>query len=308
MTGKHKGPKNPDSSKASPRKKAKLSNGNGDGQGKLAGFMKTPDKKGKGASSAQPDNGIISLLSDSEPGDDAGLEHISVAGPSSSSKRRVIPKDSEVIDLDILSSDTDNEVIKPVAGPSGVNKGSNASVHPLFRKTAVKLENGSTSNAASAGTMASAGQDDGGQDETKPVIDIKGKGKGKAETTGLESPKKLVFPKTETDEPICYPLEKDIFEFDPKNDISTDTWPRTQAAKLHTPYSFLVAAFVLISATRSRLIIVTVLTNTLRTIVEFDPEALKDAVYLVRNCWQCRASQRLTTDLLTDHEPRSPSL
>jgi hypothetical protein len=36
-----------------------------------------------------------------------------------------------------------------------------------------------------------------------------------------------------------------------------------------------------VSATRARLIITTVLTNTLRTIVEYQPEVLRECVYLV---------------------------
>lgn len=271
MTQKQKASTRAEPAKASPRKKAKTGNETADGQAKLGGFLKTPDKKGKSTTSHDPTNSIISLLSDSEPGEDAEIEQVAVA---SGSKRRRPPVDSEVIDLEgVLSSDTDAEDIKPVAGPSGIKKESNASLHPLFRKTGVKLENGDGSSGRIGDVKPPLEQED-----TKPVIDRKGKGKAEI---GNESPKKLIFPKVETDDPVSYPLEKDIFEFDPKTDISTETWPRTQAGKLHTPYSFLVAAFVLISATRSRLIIVTVLTNTLRTIVEYDPEALKDTVYLV---------------------------
>jgi DNA ligase-1 len=76
-------------------------------------------------------------------------------------------------------------------------------------------------------------------------------------------------------------LDLDIFAFDPKEHISTATWPRSGSGQLQIPYSFLVAAFVLVSATRSRLSIVTVLTNTLRTVVEYQPEILRETVYLV---------------------------
>jgi hypothetical protein len=254
-------------SKEPPRKKAKS---NGGGQSSLGSFIKTPLKN-----SNKSNGGVISLLSDSEPGDGDELEHVR---PALTSKSRQPPAiQSEVIDLDgMLSSDSDGEDIKPVAGPSGSSNGSNAALHPLFRKVAIKSESEVTRH-----TDPDRDDEDNKEDVKSIIADRKGKGKTNGTSNTSESPKKLIFPKIETDEPVTYPLEKDIFEFDPKNDISTDTWPRTQAGKVHVPYSFLVAAFVLISATRSRLIIVTVLTNTLRTIVEYDPDVLKDTVYLV---------------------------
>lgn len=272
MAPKHKSSSKAESSGGSPRKKVKSSKNGNDGQSELGSFVKSPKNKSNEGSAA---NGVISLLSDSEPGDEGNVEHVPVPSSSKSHRR---PVDSEVIDLeDVLSSDSDNEDVKPVAGPSSLKNGSNASLHPLFRKSEVKTEDdGHGLNGARDG--AAANHRGIREEDVKPRIDMKGK--GKAEGTS-DSPKKLIFPKVESDEPVTYPLEKDIFEFDPKNDISTETWPRTQAGKLHTPYSFLVAAFVIISATRSRLIIVTVMTNTLRTIVEYDPQALKDAVYLV---------------------------
>lgn len=280
MAPKHKAPAKAETSKSSPRKKVKTSNGAGDGQASLGSFLKTP-KKSPGTSITG--NGVISLLSDSEAGEGDEVEHV----PAVPAKQRAAAPNSEIIDLeDVLSSDSDAEDIKPVAGPSSLKKESNAAVHPLFRKNAIKLEDGEpVAPAANGSSGASSGTDRSvKQEETKPAIDRKGKGKAEITT---DSPKKLIFPKTESDEPVSYPLEKDIFEFDPKQDISTDTWPRTQAGKIHIPYSFLVAAFVLISATRSRLIIVTVMTNTLRTIVEYDPEVLKDAVYLVSIATSC---------------------
>lgn len=81
-------------------------------------------------------------------------------------------------------------------------------------------------------------------------------------------------------EAVIYPLDKDIFNFNPLIDIDSSSWPKSGQ---EIPYSFLTAAFVLISATRSRLIIVTVLTNTLRTIVAYQPQVLLSAVYLITN-------------------------
>lgn len=277
MAAKHKASTKAEAPNSSPRKKAKVtkSSNSSEAQSGLGSFLKTPIKKPN--KSNGPDNGVISLLSDSEPGDDGDIEHVPVASSSKAGKR---PGDSEVIDLEgVLSSDSDDEDIKPIAGPSSLKNGSNASVHPMFRKGAVKVEDGV---ADGQNGVASIDRSVKEEEDVKPKVN--NKGKGKADPSTSDSPKKLIFPKIESNEPIVYPLDKDIFEFDPKKDISTETWPRTQNGKLHTPYSFLVAAFVLISATRSRLIIVTVMTNTLRTIVEYDPEALKDAVYLVGRC------------------------
>ncbi|GAB00057.1 uncharacterized protein L969DRAFT_54793 [Mixia osmundae IAM 14324] len=81
---------------------------------------------------------------------------------------------------------------------------------------------------------------------------------------------------------ISYPLQRDIFDFLPSRDIDTSSWPR-QNGKVIVPYAFLTAAFVLIAATRSRLVIVTLLTNALRTITHFQPDALLHAVYLTTN-------------------------
>jgi DNA ligase-1 len=50
-----------------------------------------------------------------------------------------------------------------------------------------------------------------------------------------------------------------------------------------TPYSFLAHALATISATRSRIIIINVLTNTLRTIILHDPTSLLSAIYLLSN-------------------------
>jgi DNA ligase-1 len=50
-----------------------------------------------------------------------------------------------------------------------------------------------------------------------------------------------------------------------------------------TPYSFLAHALASISATRSRIIIINVLTNTLHTIILHDPTSLLSAIYLLSN-------------------------
>lgn len=133
---------------------------------------------------------------------------------------------------------------------------------------------------------------------------------------------------------IHYPLDSDILDFEPSS-IDTITWPLRSSCNISprkqkqteqeketsssmmedlrtrkVPYSFLVAGFVLISATRSRLAITSksweilkawihktifvailivglifaaVLTNLLRTITEHDPSSLLPAIYLITN-------------------------
>lgn len=83
------------------------------------------------------------------------------------------------------------------------------------------------------------------------------------------------------------PLGDDIFTFDPSS-VDTSTWPRVvggpnEVAKPTVPYALLTRAFVLITATRSRLAITTLLTNLLRVVRAHDPESLLPAVYLVSN-------------------------
>jgi DNA ligase-1 len=55
-------------------------------------------------------------------------------------------------------------------------------------------------------------------------------------------------------------------------------WPSRSA-----PYSFLAYALATVSATRSRTIIINVLTNALRTIILCDPSSLLSAIYLLSN-------------------------
>lgn len=82
------------------------------------------------------------------------------------------------------------------------------------------------------------------------------------------------------------PLGDDIFVFDPWA-IDTSTWPMISDKESNltptTPYALLTHAFVLITATRSRLAITTLLTNLLRTVRAHDPESLLPTVYLVSN-------------------------
>ncbi|KDN41251.1 ATP-dependent DNA ligase [Tilletiaria anomala UBC 951] len=85
------------------------------------------------------------------------------------------------------------------------------------------------------------------------------------------------------------PLHEDIFKFDPVSQVDTSPWPRAPAGDgsgslvPSTPYSLMARAFTLISSTRSRLAITTLLTNLLRVIRAHDASSLLPAVYLVSN-------------------------
>lgn len=81
------------------------------------------------------------------------------------------------------------------------------------------------------------------------------------------------------------PLEEDVFLFDPVRDVDTSAWPQfgPDDERKAAPFGLLSRAFVLLSSTRSRLKIVTVLTNVLRVLLTHDPTAVLPAVYLVSN-------------------------
>lgn len=189
---------------------------------------------------------VVDLLSDSD------ADEITATGTepvASTSGAKPPQNDNAVIDLDeVDSSDEDKKDVKP-----------STSFHSLFQQKRVKDEN----------------------NDVKPAIQANGNGSLKGKGKAIDSPTKLVLPENASDSPIIYPLDKDIFVFEPDVDVDTSSWPRNTAGKLVIPYSFLTAAFVLISATRARLIITTVLTNTLRTVVHYQPEVLRETVYLV---------------------------
>ncbi len=80
------------------------------------------------------------------------------------------------------------------------------------------------------------------------------------------------------------PLHEDIFRFDPSTQVDTTHWPRDgSSGSVTTPYALLAHAFTLISSTRSRLSITTLLTNLLRVVRMYDPSSLLPTVYLISN-------------------------
>lgn len=84
----------------------------------------------------------------------------------------------------------------------------------------------------------------------------------------------------------CIDLGTDIFLFDPEQ-VNVEFWPTKivsgKEAAPSTPYALLAHAFSLLSSTRSRLAIVTILTNLLRVLMRHDSEALLPTIYLVSN-------------------------
>lgn len=87
---------------------------------------------------------------------------------------------------------------------------------------------------------------------------------------------------------VQYPIERDLFGFDPAQDIDTASWPKAKtdsataaAGDIVIPYAFLSGAFAKISSTKSRLEITTLMSNTLRTVIHYQPAALLPTIYLV---------------------------
>ncbi|KAG2150519.1 ATP-dependent DNA ligase [Suillus clintonianus] len=76
--------------------------------------------------------------------------------------------------------------------------------------------------------------------------------------------------------PNYQPLGVDLFVYD----VQENPWLANEPA----PYSFLVHALVTLSGTRSRIIILNTLTNTLRTLLNWHRPSLLPSLYLLSNC------------------------
>lgn len=75
--------------------------------------------------------------------------------------------------------------------------------------------------------------------------------------------------------PSSQPLDTPLFSFTPH--------PAYFSPHTRTPFSYLTSALLLLSSTKSRLLIQQVLTNLLRTVIELDPASLESVVYLLSN-------------------------
>lgn len=82
----------------------------------------------------------------------------------------------------------------------------------------------------------------------------------------------IVQPRPHT--PTYSPLDLESVTYDP----SSQSLPTSSV-----PYSFLTHAFVALSRTRSRIQIINILTNTLRTIIRHHPQSLLPSLYLLSN-------------------------
>lgn len=269
----------------------------------------SPSKKAKKGRkrAAENDHEVISILSSASEGED-GLEEVGAGGSTGGSAqpraststspgkqartRTVAPprSTSDVIDLDAVEIPPPPPQQQHGRSKRSIDGSTKAAapVHPMFSQQQAKTPK-KGSNAAAASSIDLSLDEDPDAD-AKPILGVGGssttpsnsnvKGKGRASGS---SPSKLIIPTLpEGSDPVSYPLDSDIFEFDPERDVSTETWPRNAGTgRLQIPYSFLVAAFVLVSATRARLTITTILTNTLRTVVQYQPEVLRETIYLV---------------------------
>lgn len=138
-------------------------------------------------------------------------------------------------------------------------------VHPLFAKP-VKAPSPPSSAAAPSKRSPSPTRPDGPSTPRKPP------------------PGPAVFDLAALDTSIStIDFTQDILVFDPLT-VTTQHWPRAPGSNdATTPYALLSHAFITVSATKSRLIIGTVLTNLMRTIRVHDPTSLLPSIYLMTN-------------------------
>lgn len=84
-------------------------------------------------------------------------------------------------------------------------------------------------------------------------------------------------------------LNTSVYAFEPQQDIDTAGWPGGRV-----PFAFLCDAFVIISATRSRIIIDRVLVNLLRTVIELDPDSLVGTSFFLVDSFLMHGGRGLT--------------
>lgn len=104
--------------------------------------------------------------------------------------------------------------------------------------------------------------------DTKPTLHPATPTKALAFFPGLGGPAASATKATPPSRPTKS-LDTSIFSFEPKRDVDTTAW-----LKGRVPFAVLVDAFVQVSSTKSRLVILRVLVNLLRVVIELDPESL----------------------------------
>ncbi|KAG8927936.1 hypothetical protein FRC01_006686 [Tulasnella sp. 417] len=202
-------------------------------------------------------------------------------------KRKAVPV--EVIELDLTSGDGVEELKTAGASGTGGQKGD--------RALAVKL-------AKEYGTLP----DVVGEEDVEEGYGVAGPSGSTAAPTRISIPRKQPSPGTSLPStpkkifgmpaatasavPVIYPdLTSDPLLFD----VSSCPWipqsgatskrpqSRTSSAAIPAPYSLLTHTFVTLSSTRSRIILVNTLVNTLRLIITHDPTSLLATLYLLSN-------------------------
>ncbi|KIO18099.1 hypothetical protein M407DRAFT_32226 [Tulasnella calospora MUT 4182] len=274
-------PKRPATSPAPTKsKRSRTKNGNdhggeSDGQRRLDSFFASPTKATK----------TIGARQDQQP-DRKGVKS-DVKG-----KKKAIPV--EVIELDLTSSDGDDDVEVDVSKTAG---GSAGGTQKEDRALAVKL-------AKEYGTLPDAVVEDAVEEEygaagpsssttasTRTSMPIK----QPPPRAALPTTPKAVFgmpTATAGAEPLMYPdLTSDPLLFDvsdcpwvaPTGSTAKYSQSRPSSTAKSAPYSFLTHTFVTLSSTRSRIILVNTLVNTLRLIITHDPTSLLATLYLLSN-------------------------
>ncbi|KAG8959663.1 hypothetical protein FRC00_001389 [Tulasnella sp. 408] len=198
----------------------------------------------------------------------------------------------EVIELDLTSSDGDDEVELDGSKTAG---GSGSGGQKEDRALAVKL-------AKEYGTLPEDVEEEGFEEG----YGVAGPSGSKTAPTRASIPIQQPSPRTSrpatpkaifgmpttaaSTAPVVYPdLTSDPLLFDVSNcpwapqSGSAAKHPQDRPPSIPAPYSFLTHTFVTLSSTRSRIILVNTLVNTLRLIITHDPTSLLATLYLLSN-------------------------
>ncbi|GAA6021308.1 hypothetical protein JCM10207_002692 [Rhodosporidiobolus poonsookiae] len=193
-------------------------------------------------------------------------------------------------DDDAQDDDDDLLIVEPTPSTSTSTAGKKADSDRILKRPPASVasifqKKAPASPASTASPKAVKGKVKAEDDDTKPDVKPASPLKSiaifdtSAASTSTAGPS---FSASET--VIRKPLDTPLFSFDPVRDVSfaivtlpngTTTTP--------VPFSFFTSALVLISQTKSRLLIQLILTNLLRTIIVHSPSSLLAALYLLSN-------------------------
>lgn len=208
-----------------------------------------------------------SIEIDSEDGEDAKfakelaeadgitLEQIKAEEKLRAKARRAMKQEIKTVTQEEDSSDDDMIIVEP----GGRIIESMATTSRASKKVEPVKATPSTNAPPLASTSASAPK----LTPSKP-----------ATSSFFTSPRSVPLASTSTKPDVS--LDTSIYSFDPLTAIDTSSWPSNRL-----PYSFVVSAFALIAATRSRISITQILTNLLRVVIAFDRRSLLFLVWLI---------------------------